>query len=258
MYRRTQQTTSFVNALKRCLKARGMTYADLALRLQLSEATVKRCFSQQTLTLQRTEEIVAALDMTLLDVAKLAAEPDADVPSQLSLDQERALAMSPRLFSLFHLLLIGLPLSKIVREYEISQEEAQHSLLTLERLHLIEVRPRNKVKLLTSKHLLWHAQGPLRQAYEQPIRERFLQHSFSGPKEYRKFYPGRLSAASQTLLLRKLKRLVTEMESLAQVDASNTDEESEISGLFLAFRSFEFDHLLDLSRRRPTRPSQAR
>lgn len=258
MFRRTHQTTSFVNALKRCLRARGMTYAALAAQLKLSEATVKRCFSRQTLSLRRIEEIVSALDMTLLDVAKLAAEPMSAVSAQLSLEQERALAASPRLFSFFHLLLIGLSLHKIVREYEIELDEALRSVKQLERLRLIEVLPRNKVRLLTSKNLLWHAHGPLRQAYEQPIRQRFLDHSFAGAKEYRKFSPGRLSAASQTILLRKLKRLVAEMDSLAQVDASNTDEESEISGMFLAFRSFEFDHLLDLSRRRPPRQTQGK
>lgn len=258
MRRRTppsQQTAVLISALKRSLKARGVTYAQLAQALGLSEATVKRCFSQQSLTLRRTEQILAVLDMSFLDVAKLTADPDGDAPMQLRWEQEQALADSPRLFSFFHLLLVGHSLSQIVRKYEISEEEGLRSLRTLERLELIEILPRNRVRLRTRKHLLWHPQGPLRRAYEQPIRERFLAHSFDGPDEYRKFFPGRLSQASRQLLLRKLKRLVAELDHLAQIDARHTEEESETSGLFVAFRSFEFDHLLSLPRRAAMRRS---
>lgn len=248
-----QQTAALVSAIKRSVKARGMTYAQLAKALHVSEATVKRCFAQQTLTLRRTEQILAVLDMSFLDLAKLTADPGADAPMQLRWEQEQALAESPRLFSFFHLLLVGLSLAQIVRKYEISEEEGLRSLRTLERLELIEVLPRSRVRLRTRKQLLWHPQGPLRRAYEQPIRERFLAHAFSGPDEYRKFFPGRLSQASRQILLRKLKRLVSEMDHLSQIDVRHSDEESETSGLFVAFRSFELDHLLSLPRRAPVR-----
>lgn len=249
----TQQTAALVNALKRSLKSRGITYAQLAQALHVSEATVKRCFAQQSLTLRRTEQILAVLDMSFLDVAKLTADPGVDAPMQLRWEQEQALAESPRLFSFFHLLLVGLSLAQIVRKYEISEDEGLRNLRALERLDLIEVLPRNRVHLRTRKHLLWHPQGPLRRAYEQPIREHFLAHAFSGPDEYRKFFPGRLSRASRQILLRKLKRLVAEMDHLSQIDVRHTDEESETSGLFLAFRSFELDHLFSLPRRTTTR-----
>ena len=61
----------FVDALKKSVRARGLTYAALAQRLQLSEASVKRMFSRGTFTLARIEEVLEAVDLdhsTLPDV----------------------------------------------------------------------------------------------------------------------------------------------------------------------------------------------
>ena len=50
-----------ISTLKRVLKTRGVTYADLAERIALSEASVKRLFSQGTFTLERLEQVCAGL-----------------------------------------------------------------------------------------------------------------------------------------------------------------------------------------------------
>lgn len=188
--------------------------------------------------------------MTMFDVARLAAAPTIDAPAQLSLEQEKALAASPRLFSFFHLLLFGVPVSTIIREYDIGKAETARSVRQLEKLQLLEILPRDKVKMLVTKNLLWRPAGPLRQAFEQPIRERFLDPRFTGSQAFRKFATRRLSPTSQALMLRKIKRLVSDMDSLSEVDTIDGPEDVVMSGLFLAFRSFEFDNLLDLPKRR--------
>jgi len=48
-------TGLLVETLKRVLKGRGITYAQVAERLRLSEASVKRMFSRRDFTLQRLE-----------------------------------------------------------------------------------------------------------------------------------------------------------------------------------------------------------
>ena len=58
-----------VVALKRLLKAQGITYAALAKRLNLSEAAVKRMFSQQALSLLRLEQVCEVLDIGLSELA---------------------------------------------------------------------------------------------------------------------------------------------------------------------------------------------
>ena len=54
---RIMHTVSLVEALKRALKSRGITYAALAAKLGLSEASVKRMFSRRDFTLQRMDDV---------------------------------------------------------------------------------------------------------------------------------------------------------------------------------------------------------
>ena len=67
-------------ALKRCLKARGMTYASLAVALELSEASVKRLFSSGSFTLKRVEQICRVLDLDFLEDAHRYLFVDDDGP----------------------------------------------------------------------------------------------------------------------------------------------------------------------------------
>jgi len=251
-----QQTKAFLGAFKRGLKARGMTYADLAKALGLSEASVKRLFSRESLTLARAEEIATALDMTLLDVAKLAASASDSTSSELTLEQEKALAADPCLFSLFHLLLFGRKLPKLLQEYEISKESAERATRALESLGLVERTPRGTVRLLVKRSVSWRARGPLREAYELTVRRQFLDGAFEGDDALRKFATRRLSAASRALMIRKLKRLMTEMDGLSEVDAVDDEDtgaptkgDVAITSLFVAFRPFEFDGAVGLRKR---------
>lgn len=52
-----------IDALKRCLRAHDMTCRDLAARLKLSEAAIKRMFSQRAKSLLRLEQVCEALDL---------------------------------------------------------------------------------------------------------------------------------------------------------------------------------------------------
>src|SRR5882762_5553359 len=96
----------FVEALKRCLRARGMTYAALARELRLSEASVKRMFSRSSFTLSRIEEILAALGLDLHEVARRSLDSAAG-PGELPLDQETARAKDDRLIGVFGRVLMG-------------------------------------------------------------------------------------------------------------------------------------------------------
>src|SRR5207237_837774 len=63
-----------VDALKACLRARGMTYAALATKLDLSEPTVKRMFSRGSFTHERIEQILEAIELDLQELARLARD----------------------------------------------------------------------------------------------------------------------------------------------------------------------------------------
>ena len=71
-------TSNLVATLKATLKSRNMTYRALALRLDLSEASVKRLFAEETFTLKRIEEICQVLEIDFFELARLARGASAD------------------------------------------------------------------------------------------------------------------------------------------------------------------------------------
>ena len=58
------QTAALVDALKRELRTRKLTYAQVATHLAMSEASVKRMFSRNEFTLERIDAICASRPTT--------------------------------------------------------------------------------------------------------------------------------------------------------------------------------------------------
>lgn len=71
-----------------------MTYRDVALALELSEASVKRVFSKSTFSVKRLEQVCALMDMRIGDLCRLADKLHSDHRTTLSLEQETALVES--------------------------------------------------------------------------------------------------------------------------------------------------------------------
>ena len=65
---------SLEDALKRALRAGGVTYADVARDLGLSEASVKRMFSRGAFTLERFEAVCRMVDLGITDLVRLQEE----------------------------------------------------------------------------------------------------------------------------------------------------------------------------------------
>ena len=67
------ETARIVSSIKRIMKSRAMTYAQLARDIGLSEPSVKRILSRATLTVNRLEQICRALDGLPLAIELSAA-----------------------------------------------------------------------------------------------------------------------------------------------------------------------------------------
>src|SRR6185369_9056719 len=87
---------ALVEALKRMLKGRAMTYARIAAGLGLSEASVKRMFSRRDFTLQRLEDICRVTGIELGDLTREAAAEDSGM-RHLTAEQEREIVSDPTL-----------------------------------------------------------------------------------------------------------------------------------------------------------------
>ena len=67
-------TQDLVNALKAELRAAGVTYADLADALGMSESSVKRVFAKADMPLSRIDEMLRVLKMDFAELARKVAD----------------------------------------------------------------------------------------------------------------------------------------------------------------------------------------
>lgn len=238
----------FVDALKKCLRARSMTYADLARELRLSEASVKRMFSRGTFTLSRIEDILAVLELELYEVARMSRGTGG--PVELTQAQEAALARDERLLSVFWLLQNDWRFAQILESFTITRAELTLALARLDRLKLIEWSAGERVRLRVPKDFRWRAGGPVKKAYGRRVMREFLEARFDAPLELLRFESREISAESALALKRKLERLVAEFNDAAELELPVGDAGRVGIALLAACRPWAFSVVNALKRRK--------
>lgn len=239
----------FVGTLKGCLRARGMTYRDLARALGLSEPSVKRMFSRGSFTLARVEDILKLLDLDFHDVARMS-RARGDGPVELSEQQETLLARDERLLSVFWLLLNGWRFGQILEEFAISRPELTLACARLERAKLIDWGARDRIRLRVPSDFQWRAAGPAKKAYGLRAMQEFLKARFAAPLELLRFETRALSPESAAVIRRRLERLAAEVNELAEIDSALAAPQRVGLGVLVACRPWEFSAINALKRRR--------
>lgn len=228
-------TRGIVETLKKVLKARGMTYAELARALKLSTATVKRLFSERSFTLERLEEILRVLETDLYEVARMSRAANGGT-GELSLEQEAALAKDTRLFSIFWLVTNEWNFDEVLAEFRVSPPQLTSYYARLARLRLIDWRPGNRARLLVPKHYVWRRGGPLRKAYGARVINEFVRSRFDSPVDAFHFDALELTSESAVIVKRRLERVAAEINELAEADAAAPARKRLALGVLLAFR----------------------
>ena len=237
-----------VHALKVCLRARGLTYGELAQQIGVSEPTVKRMFSRGTFTLARIEQILGALELDFQELARLAQD-GSQRPAELTHDQELALAQDERVFSVFWLIQNEWSFAEILAAFAITRAELTSAYARLERLKLIRWGPRERARLLVRRDFRWRDGGPVKKTYGPRIMSEFLDARFKAPLEFLRFESRVMSPESAAVLKRKLERLVMEYNELAEVDSSVPSGRRVGVALLTACRPWEFSIVHQLKRR---------
>ncbi|MBL8510972.1 MAG: helix-turn-helix transcriptional regulator, partial [Betaproteobacteria bacterium] len=199
----TAQTNTLVSALKASLKARNLTYRDLAQRLDLSEASVKRLFAEESFSLKRLDDICAILEMDFFELARLARGASTNT-NEMSDKQETALAADPRLLGLFYLVFNDWSFAAILETYDLTAAECTQLLLQLDKLGLIELGANNHLRLKVPKSLRLKRDGPIHRIHGKSVVNDFLKADFGDMGGYFHFEFRELSPASVSHLQRKL------------------------------------------------------
>lgn len=247
------QTVQLVDTLKRILRERKITYAEVAEELNLSEANVKRMFSKRHFTLSRLEEICA---MAGADLGYLMARmhEGSMVLDEISESDEAELVSDPKLLLVAQLLVNRWEYEDIVDTYDIDEFEATRLLAQLDRLGIIELLPGNRVKARLSRDFRWITNGPVYKFFEQHVSREFFDCKFN-PKagELLVFVGGMLSRQSNLHMQNGLRRLAREFDELSKEDGKLPLEETFGTGMVLAMRPWELSIFSDMRRRPNTK-----
>lgn len=249
--------TRIMTSLKAVMKSRQITYSELARRIGLSEASVKRIFSRATLTLARLDDICQALEVSLGEVVRLANERSADHPESLTLEQETALAADPELLTCFYLLANGRTGRELSTQLGVDEKVVRRWMVRLDALRLIELRPKFRARTRAASVIAWRSDGPLRRLYESQIRHEFLQAAFARSGEALHFLSAELSDASCKVLLRKLERVAGEFRDLAELDRTLPPRDKRSMAALVAVRPWVFSMFKSL-KSLPASPQRTR
>ncbi len=249
-------TQQMIDTLKRLLKSQGLTYANAAARLGLSEASVKRLFSARTFTLKRLDEFCAVLDIDVFELARLARGRTAEM-REMTDKQEHALAQDARLLGVFYLLLSEWTAGDIVTHYDVPRIALVRLLVRLDRLGLIELLPNDRVRLKVPKRLRLHPGGPIHRAHGKRVIDDFTAAEFDRIGGQFRFEYRELSKASYELMHRRLERIAAEFLELAELDATMPSRQRETVGLLLAMRPWALSQVTGL-KPRSTRGAELR
>jgi xanthine dehydrogenase molybdopterin-binding subunit B len=160
------ETATLMDALKRALRARRISYSKVGEVLDLSEASVKRLFSRGGFTLERFEQVCSLAGTTMVELARQSAGGK-DAVSQLTMEQERAIMSDRKLLLVAVCALNHLTVQEIVGAYALTKAECVTLLLRLDSIHFLELLPENRIRLLVTHTFSWLPNGPIQQSRER-------------------------------------------------------------------------------------------
>ena len=231
------ETSKIINMLKREIKARGLTYKDLADRLKISEASVKRLFAEETFSLDRFAKACEAIGTTMTEMIKEAdSRSSKDLP-HLTLEQEEMLALDASLYEVFHRLLRGDSQDEIRARLNIDAAQMTRLLVSLDKIGCIELRPGNLVKLKTPRLIRWDSRGPLMKAYGTRVMDKYFRGRMDGDLAYSRFLTAPLSDQVAAIFAQKIRALADEIEEMWEWDLkTRPNQGSAQHGILLSCR----------------------
>lgn len=232
------ETRRLLQTLKQALREQGVTYAEVAAHLGLSEPSIKRLFSAGGLSLERLEQICGLLNLELADLVTRMGKARHRI-DRLSLDQERELAADTQLLLVGVCVRDGMGLAEILETYALTEPQVIHLLARLDRLKLIELLPGNRVRLLISRDFHWLPNGPIEQLFRQRVLADFLRGDFKADDCRNRYLYGRLSSASKARLLGRIDAVLQEFSDRHNADLQQPARQRDMTGLLIAMRPFD-------------------
>jgi len=235
------QTQQLIDALKRSLKAHGMTYMDVAEHLQLSVANVKRLFAKRSFTLDRLDHVCQMMEIEISDLVQEMNEwSGATAITGLSLEQEAEIAGNLELLLVTVCVLNRWTMQEIIVRFHLTETQCIQHLAKLDRLRLINLLPKNRVKVLVARNFKWQENGPIQQFFLEKIQADFFSSCFDHPDEHLIVVNGMLAKSSNVVFQRKMEHLAREFDELNDDDAKLSLDERAGTTVVIAMRPWSY------------------
>jgi len=241
------QGKELINALKSQLKAHSKTYLDVAEHLNLSHASVKRLFSDETISLNRLEAICDMIGITLAELV-LSMSIKSNKIDKLTLTQEQEIADDVLLLLVTVCVINGFTYQNLLDKYIITEHQLIQKLAKLDKLKIIDLLPSNRFKLLITKNFGWLPDGPIQRFFLQRVQEEFFSSRFNQSTEKLMVVNGLLSLGANAELQKKMQRLINEFTEHKDQDTCLSMEERAGTTMVLALRQWNSSLFKDIER----------
>lgn len=234
------QTELLIQSLKKSLKAHGLTYADVAKHINLSEASIKRLFSEQNITLERLDQICQMMELQISDLVQIMTRDNRFQIDCLSREQEQEIASNSELVLVTVCVLNGWTMQQLVENFQLTETQCIQHLAKLDRLKLIELLPKNRIKLRVTANFKWLENGPIQHFFQEKIQADYFRSRFEKEHERLIVANAMLSDATNSVFQRKMEQFIRELDELNHNDAHLPLEERTGCTVILAVRNWDY------------------
>lgn len=242
-------TRDLVAVLKAELRGAGLTYADLARALGLSESSIKRSFARGDMTLARIDDVLRVLKLDFAEVARQVADTR-PLAQQLTTAQEEAVVADRRLLLIAICCLSQWSVESIAREYAVSEAECIQALAQLDRIGILELKPHNRYRLKLAKAFRWLPHGPVMRYFREHVAGDFLAGGFDGEHERLTLVHGQIPPHVAASLSERLQRACDDFAQAHRAERRPGEAEGERVPytMLVAMRSWLFAQFRDFRR----------
>lgn len=233
-----------INALKKYLKLKGITYLQLGEMLEISEKSVQRIFSDGTFTLERFVKVCEIVGLTVGELALLEERGGTGGRLEYTKQQEEFLARPEnKNYLAFYLQLqFNIKVEEIVSKFAISENHLVKILAGLEKLDLIEWLPGNKIRRTSAQPLYIASDGPIAKAHKTKELNLFLKPFIKGTEECSFLTGLRFSKNAQEKWKKQFQEMMEELRKETRMEVS-MDIPTEDMTFLLAFKPHTADFL---------------
>ena len=241
-------TADLIRVLKAELKTAGITYATLAVQLDMAESSVKRMFAQGDMPLSRIDAICRVLRTDFAELARRVAD---DTPPRIELtpEQERAVVADRKLLLAAICCLSQWTFEQVLAGYGYTEAELVGYFVQLDRLGFIELKPQNRYRMKVAKTFRWRPHGPVMQFFRTEVVPDYFRGGFDSDGEQLMLVHGEITPRVAQVFNERLARIANDFAQQHRADQRLPEDQKRPYTLVIGMRSWLFGPFRDLRRK---------